>query len=334
VPRVGESRTVAPRYAMSKQLIDTLLHIPDLDVETDVPMSAHTSFGIGGPADALVTPKTSEALAQVMKVLFRAGERPLVIGKGTNMLVLDGGIRETVVKLAGGLDHIEVDGDRIVADSGVRLASLCRACADNGLTGMEWSAGIPGTLGGALHMNAGANGGEIGQFTEWVTIVTLDGELQTLRRDEIGFSYRSSSFQEMDCIIARAGLRLEEATQSEVHEKICGVIESRCQKQPVAMPSAGCVFKRPTNDYAGRLLDEAGAKGMRVGGAVVSHKHANFIVNDGDATAQDVLELIGLVRGKVKDLFGVELATEVCVVGEPLDTAASVEASLVSEAVR
>ncbi len=310
-------------HTMSNNLLADLQRVPDLQVETGVPMSLHTSFGIGGPADILVTPITAEALAQTLKVLHDAGEKPLVLGKGTNMLVLDGGIRGVVLKLAGGMQSVMIEDDTVTAESGARLACICRTCADNGLSGLEWAAGIPGTLGGALNMNAGANGGEIGQLTEWVTVATYCGELMTLNRDELSFGYRTSIFQTMDAVIARACLKLEHSCAADVRKKMHDVVQLRCEKQPVAMPSAGCVFKRPLNDYAGRLLEEAGAKGMQVGGAVVSPKHANFIVNVGGATAQDVLELIDLVQGRVRELFGVELHTEVCVVGEPLPRAKS-----------
>lgn len=316
---------------MHDSLLRQLQAVPGLTVETKVPMSEHTSFRIGGPADMLVTPSSVESLAQALKITHEHGERPLIIGKGTNMLVLDGGIRGVVIKPAGGMERVEVDGSRIIADSGVRLASLCRACADEGLAGLEWAAGIPGTVGGAIHMNAGAHGGEIGPLTEWVSVATFAGEIVTYPRDQIHFGYRTSSFQGMDAVIAQACLVLEPSSPAAVHSAMCEIVETRCSKQPVAMPSAGCVFKRPQNDYAGRLLQEVGAKGMSVGGAVVSPKHANFIVNAGSATAQDVLELIALVKAKVFDTFGVDLQTEVCVVGEPLPGQVLPEAHLVSQ---
>jgi UDP-N-acetylmuramate dehydrogenase len=298
-------------------ILTSLQQIPDLDVTSGAPMSEHTSFGIGGPADLLVVPHTVPALADAVRVVHAAGQRPMVIGNGTNLLVLDGGIRGVVLKVANGLSRVCVQDDLLVAEGGARLAALCRACADSGLAGMEWAAGIPGTLGGALMMNAGAYGGETGKVTEWVDVVCPDGRLERLSRDALAFGYRTSCFQGGNGIIARAGLRLRRGDKAAIHEKMCQVLEERCTKQPVAMPSAGSVFKRPNGDYAGRLLEEAGAKGTRVGGAVVSTKHANFILNENDATAQDVLALIDVVRAKVKATFDVELATEVHVVGEP-----------------
>ena len=299
-------------------MLQSLQQVPDLDVDTDVPMSAHTSFGIGGPADILVTPHSVNALAQAVKTVYDAGQKPLIMGNGTNMLALDGGVRGVIIKVANGLSHVEVEDDLIVAEGGVRMASLCRTCADHGLASLEWAAGIPGTLGGALTMNAGANGGEIGRLTEWVKVITPQGDIETLDGDRLSFDYRWSCFQEMDAVIAQAGLRLQKCDPGTVRDDMRAVLEARCQKQPVTMPSAGCVFKRPDDDFAGRLLDEAGAKGMRVGDAVVSSKHANFIVNEGNATARDVLALIDEVKTKVKAAFDVDLVVEVCIVGEHL----------------
>lgn len=323
VPITGGWRTRAARTtdgSSTKQMnaLQTLQRIPDLTVEGDVPMAAHTSFGIGGPADVLVIPHSVAGLAEALRVLKALNEKPTVIGNGTNMLVLDGGIRGVVVKIANGMSAVHVRGDQVVAEAGVRVAELCRTCAYQGLGGLEWAAGIPGTLGGALTMNAGANGGETGQFTEWVRYITADGGIETRWAQEGDFGYRTSYFQGKDLVIAQAGLRLLRGEPGELREKMCGVLETRCQKQPVAMRSAGCVFKRPEGDYAGRLLQEAGAKGMRVGDALVSHKHANFIVNEGNATAQDVLTLIELVRARVKERFDVDLIPEICVIGEPL----------------
>ena len=299
-------------------MLQSLQQVPDLDVDTDVPMSAHTSFGIGGPADILVTPHSVNALAQAVKTVYDAGQKPLIMGNGTNMLALDGGVRGVIIKVANGLSHVEVEDDLIIAEGGVRMASLCRTCADYGLASLEWAAGIPGTLGGALTMNAGANGGEIGRLTEWVKVITPQGDIETLDGDRLSFDYRWSCFQEMDAVIAQAGLRLQKCDPGTVRDDMRAVLEARCQKQPVTMPSAGCVFKRPDDDFAGRLLDEAGAKGMRVGDAVVSSKHANFIVNEGNATARDVLALIDEVKTKVKAAFDVDLVVEVCIVGEHL----------------
>jgi UDP-N-acetylmuramate dehydrogenase len=297
-------------------ILQQLRQIPDLSVETCVPMAGHTSFGIGGPADILATPHTMEALAAALKAAHSTDIPLTVIGNGTNLLVLDGGIRGVVLKVANGLSRTRVEGDLIVAESGVRVASLCRICADEGLGGLEWAAGIPGTLGGALVMNAGAWGGEIGQLVEWVTVATRDGELRRLPREQITFAYRFSSFQGSPNVVAQAALKLVPSDPATVHSRLCEIIETRCEKQPLAMPSAGSVFKRSGDDGAGRFVDRAGCKGMRVGGAVVSEKHANFIVNDGNATARDVLELIQQVQAKVKSQFGLDLKTEICVVGE------------------
>jgi UDP-N-acetylmuramate dehydrogenase len=312
----AENARVTPIHM---DLIDSLEQVADLDVDTNVPMSEHTSFRIGGPADLLVVPHTMEALASAVRLFREAGQKPVVIGNGTNLLVLDGGIRGVVVKIANGMSRVTVEDDLIIAESGVRMASLCSTCAHHGLGGLEWAAGIPGTLGGALMMNAGAHGGEIGPLTEWVKTVLPTGEFRTLQRQELTFGYRMSCFQGSPEVIVQAALRLVKDDPAVVHAKLCDIIETRCEKQPVAMPSAGCVFKRSPGEGAGRLVDWAGCKGMRVGGAVVSEKHANFIVNEGSATAADVLKLIEVVRAKVKERFDVDLKTEICILGEPAE---------------
>lgn len=303
---------------MDRHLIEQLEAIPDLKVETDIPMSRYTSFGIGGPADVVVTPHTVEALAAAVRALHETGEVPLLIGNGTNLLVLDGGVRGVVIRAANGMSTVRIEGTRVAADSGARLGTLCREAAACGLSGLEWAAGIPGTLGGALVMNAGAHGGEIGPLVRWVRVIHPDGTLEMLDQEHLWFSYRNSCFQGSPLIIAEAGLELTPADPAAIHQTICDTIQTRCDKQPVALPSAGCIFKRPDKDYAGRLVEAVGGKGMRVGGAMVSEKHANFIVNDGGATALDVLRLIRQVKDRVHERFAVELATEVCVVGEPL----------------
>ncbi len=185
-----------------------------------------------------------------------------------------------------------------------------------GLTGLEFAAGIPGTLGGALIMNAGANGGEIGDITEWVDVVTATGDVRRLTHDELDFGYRHSALRDLGAAVLRVGLCLAEGDAGQIHCRLCDTIALRCATQPVSSPSAGSIFKRPEGDYAGRLLEEAGAKGMRVGRAAVSTKHANFVVNLGGATASDVIRLIDAARALVYERFGVLLEPEVCFAGE------------------
>lgn len=279
------------------------------------PLSRHTSFGIGGPADLFVVPRDAEALRQVIRISTDEGIEPVFLGNGTNLIVRDEGVRGVVVRVAGPLNHIRTEGTLAVVEAGATLASICFFCAQNGLAGLEFTAGIPGTLGGGLVMNAGANGGEMGDVTEWVEIAQPDGSLVSLEGSALDFEYRHSSLKGTNGAIVRAGLRLEPGDPAEIHRRLCDAIAVRCARQPVSLPSAGCIFKRPEDDYAGRLLEQAGAKDMRVGAAAVSRKHANFVVNLGGATAADVLKLIEAARERVYEKFGVTLEPEVCIVG-------------------
>lgn len=298
------------------KLARDLARVEGVIVTEDELLSRHTSFGIGGPADVFVVPSDARVLGEAMRISSDAGIEPLILGNGTNLIVRDSGVRGVVVKIAGALDHIATEGSLAIVEAGATLGSVCFSCAQKGLAGMEFAAGIPGTLGGALVMNAGANGGEIGEVTKWVEIVTPDGSVTRLEREDLHFEYRQSSLKGAEGAVVRAALRLEPDQPTEIHRRLCDKIAVRCARQPVSLASAGCIFKRPNDDFAGRLLEEAGAKGMRVGDAAVSSKHANFVVNLGEATAADVLKLIENVRGLVYDKSGVVLEPEVCIVGE------------------
>ncbi|MGC9317075.1 MAG: UDP-N-acetylmuramate dehydrogenase [Armatimonadota bacterium] len=300
----------------TRSLARRLATIPGLEIRESEPLSRHTSFGIGGPADVLAIPSSPLALTELVRTAAELAVGPLYLGNGTNLIVRDGGIRGLVVRMAGGLAGINVEGTMAVVEAGAPLASVCFQCARRGLAGLEFAAGIPGTLGGALIMNAGANGGEIGDITQWVEVVAPHGAIERLRSDELDFGYRRSALRQRGLAVLRAGLHLEPSDPELIHCRLCDAMAARCSTQPVSMPSAGCIFKRPQGDYAGRLLEEAGAKGMRVGGAAVSTKHANFVVNRGGATASDVIELIERVRDLVHDRFGIMLEPEVCITGE------------------
>ncbi len=301
---------------VTHELVRRLADVPGLEVRRDEPLSRHTSFGIGGPADLLAIPHTPNALRDVIAIARRLGVEPLYLGNGTNIIVRDGGVRGLVVRMAGGLSEITTDGPAVIAQAGASLAAVCFQAAERGLSGLEFAAGIPGTLGGALIMNAGAYDGEIGNITEWVEIITPEGDRERMRSDELDFAYRRSTLRGSGLAVLGAGLRLAEGEPAQIHSTLCDIISLRCAKQPVCSPSAGSVFKRPDGDYAGRLLEEAGAKGMRVGRAAVSTKHANFVVNLGGATASDVIRLIDAARELVRERFGIVLEPEVCFVGE------------------
>lgn len=308
--------TTESKTDVTRELAVQMAAIPDLELRRREPLSRHTSFGIGGPADVLAIPLSPDALSRVIAIAARVGVQPLFLGNGTNMIVRDGGVRGLVIRMAGGLSEIAVDDNRALVEAGASLAAVCFQCAQRGLSGLEFAAGIPGTLGGALIMNAGAYGGEIGEITEWVDVVTCAGEIRRLQHDELDFGYRRSALRDAGLAVLRAGLRLTPGDAAQIHCKLCDTIAERCGKQPVCSPSAGSIFKRPEGDYAGRLLEAVGAKGMRVGRAAVSTKHANFVVNLGGATAADVIKLIENVRALVYEKFGVLLEPEVCFVGE------------------
>lgn len=301
---------------MAASLTSIFHDLREVDIYEHEAMSRHTSFGIGGPADVLAMPCSPVALRDLLLLCWDSGCRPVIIGNGTNIIVRDGGVRGVVIKLGDKLGRIERRGNSIVAQAGAGLATVCVQAADWGLAGLGFAAGIPGSVGGAVWMNAGANGGDVGQLVQRVTACSPDGGEVILSHDELQFSYRHSVLQHLPLIVAEVEFHLQPGDPQELHAQLCETIQARCAKQPIAQPSAGCIFKRPPDDFAGRLVEAVGAKGMRVGAAEISPKHANFIVNTGGATAAQVLELIEQVRKKVHAAHGVWLQPEVCVVGE------------------
>lgn len=280
------------------------------------PMSRHTSFRIGGPADALLVPKN---LAEFKVGLIAAHELgiPLtVIGNGSNLLVCDGGIRGLVIKLSGTLDWVHITGRTIRAGCGILLSTLAHKAVEAGLGGLEFAAGIPGTLGGGASMNAGAYGGEMKDVVTLVRTIDSKGQEREFTAAELDFGYRRTALQNNDLYIIEVVMELSPRDKQESLAIITDLNDRRKAKQPLAMPSAGSVFKRPPGYYAGPLIEEAGLKGYRIGDAEVSTLHANFIVNVGNATARDVLSLITHVRETVNERFGVMLEQEIKVIGE------------------
>lgn len=275
------------------------------------PMSKHTTFRTGGNADFFVTPESIEELEKILKVSGNV----IVIGNGSNLLVTDKGIRGIVVSLKK-LNNFEINDEIITVDSGMPIAKLARIAADNSLTGLEFACGIPGTVGGAVFMNAGAYGGEMKDVV--VSSTYLDKktlEIKTL--EEHNFKYRSSIYaEELDGIILSVKLKLTHGNKEEIQNKIKENMESRNSKQPVNKPSAGSTFKRQEGVIAAKLIDEAGLKGYKIGGAEVSTLHAGFVINSGDATSKDILDLIEYIKKSVKEEYGVELEPEVKIIGE------------------
>jgi len=281
----------------------------------DEPMSRHTTFRVGGPADRFVVPSGISDLKTLLKESHR-GEKITLMGAGSNLLVSDRGVRGTVVH-TGGLDWIRVKENRVWVGAGVLLQGLLRKLARRGLGGLECLTGIPGSVGGAVRMNAGTREGSIADRLIAVTLLDRSGRLKKRERSDLVFGYRWMELPP-DVWIAGAGLELKPMDPNEIEQKIRERMNGRRKEQPVEFPSAGSIFKNPPGDFAGRLIEAAGMKGERVGDAEVSELHANYIINRGRASASDVLALIRKVREKVERRFGVRLELEIQVLGEPV----------------
>lgn len=279
------------------------------------PLALYTSFGIGGPADIMVIPEGVEDVRTALGFCQAEGIPYLLMGGGSNLLVRDGGFRGMVLHLDGVFLQLGVEGRRVWSGAGVRLSRLVAFCSKLALSGVESLAGIPGTVGGAVKGNAGAFGGCIADHLTEVRLLTRTGEEQTVSRDRIEFAYRRSSLPE-GSVVLEAAFDLEPGDPVQIRQRVSENLVQRNRGQPVEWRSAGSVFKNPPGEYAGRLVEKAGLKGTRIGGACISPKHGNFIINLGGATAADVLALIDLVRSQVREEMHVELELEVQVVGE------------------
>ena len=279
-------------------------------------MASHTTFRIGGPADYFVMPETVEEVAAVLK-LCKEEEMPyFILGNGSNLLVGDKGFRGVVIQLYKNFDGLQIEGTTVTAKSGAMLIRVAKESGKAGLTGLEFASGIPGTIGGAMVMNAGAYGGEMKDVVSAMTVLTKDGEIKTLTGDEMNFRYRGSVVEDEGYIVLEAVMELKEGCLEEIQARMDELSLQRKTKQPIEYPSAGSTFKRPQGYFAGALIEENNFKGVSVGGAQVSEKHAGFIINTGDATAADILALIKHVQDTVRAKDGVELECEVRIVGE------------------
>lgn len=297
---------------LDRLLADLRGEYPETGVTLGEPMSRHTTFKIGGPVRALLEPKCIGAFVWCVRELEGREIPYFILGNGSNLLVSDGGHREVALSTAR-LDTVRVSGDSIICGAGVMLSRLASTALNEGLTGLEFAHGIPGSLGGAVYMNAGAYGGEMRDVVESVTFVDTDGQVRVVPKDECAFGYRASRFQKGGVILS-ATLRLRPGDPKEIRARMEELAETRREKQPLNYPSAGSTFKRPEGHYASRLIDEAGLKGLRVGGAQVSEKHAGFIVNLGNATFSDVYALMAMVVTKVYKDTGVKLEPEVKII--------------------
>lgn len=293
-------------------MINKLLEVIDNDiVKQDVPMSQLTTFRTGGNAKIVLFPRNVNEIKEIVKFFFDAKMKYYVLGNGSNLLVSDDGINDPVICLGKNFSSVDLFEDCITARAGAFLSSIARKAADASLTGFEFAAGIPGTLGGALIMNAGAYGGEMKDVVEAVSFIDPCGEEHIITGDEMEFSYRSSVLSNMDCIITGATIKLKKGNKKEIEARMSELNTKRREKQPLEYPSAGSTFKRPTGYFAGALIEEAGLKGKCVGGAQVSEKHSGFIINTGNAKTSDILELINIVKEEVYKKHNVILETEV-----------------------
>ncbi|MBQ7705685.1 MAG: UDP-N-acetylmuramate dehydrogenase [Selenomonadaceae bacterium] len=283
----------------------------------NAPMTEHTTFKIGGAADILIFPKNAQEVATVFKLIDEFKIPCTILGNGSNVLVLDKGIRGAVIKFSDTFfGNIRAEGTKIFACAGAKLKDVSNFAAENNLCGMEFAVGIPGSIGGAVFMNAGAYDGEMKNVVAQVTAVSPTGELKTFVGEDLNLGYRQSIFQTNGCAICEVELNLTQGNFDEIKNKMADFTQKRESKQPLEFPSAGSTFKRPKGYFAGTLIDQTGLKGLRVGGAMVSEKHAGFVVNAGNATAADVLNLIEEVRRRVKEVHGVTLTPEVRIIGE------------------
>lgn len=301
---------------MNQNLLGELRNLlePDRIFENE-PMKRHTTFRVGGAADILVCPPP-ECLPQIIRLCREHGQDYYIVGNGSNLLVGDKGIRGLVIEMTSQEEDISIQGDKIKAGAGMLLSRTANRAAKHGLAGMEFAAGIPGTIGGAVVMNAGAYGGEMKDIIESVTVLDAEGNEKELRQEDLELGYRKSCILKNGYIVTKAVLKLSRGNEQEINARMAELREKRLEKQPLEFPSAGSTFKRPNGHYAGKLIMDAGLKGYQVGGAQVSEKHCGFVINKNEATAKDICQLIHDVSEKVKQQFGVTLEPEVKMIGE------------------
>lgn len=299
---------------MSAEALANFLESENIEYRQNEPMRAHTTFKIGGEADIFIIPASPAALISAVKKCTELEIPYFILGNGSNLLVSDGGIEGAVISLAG-INGISAEGEKITCGAGAMLSSVCLKALSLSLTGLEFAYGIPGTAGGALYMNAGAYGGQMADVIESAECLTASGEIKTLKKEDMRLGYRSSVFKKGGLIIISLTLALKKGDKVEIKAEMDELLNRRKQKQPLEYPSAGSTFKRPEGYFAGALIEKNGLKGLSVGGAQVSEKHAGFVINRGGATAADVKALIGKIQKKVFENDGVMLEPEVIFTG-------------------
>ncbi len=290
--------------------------LPGLELRDNEPMYRHTTFRVGGPVTLMALPRSVEELSTAVSLAKEAGIEPFFLGRGSNLLVADRGAEAFLIKLAGGLDRLELLGENsLYVGAGVTLAQAAVFALEHALTGLEFAHGIPGTLGGGVFMNAGAYDGELSQVISWADVLDETGRRFRLEGPDLELGYRTSVFSRKPWVVTGARLDLTPGDPAAIRARMEDLSHRRRSKQPLEFPSAGSTFKRPAGHFAGALIQEAGLKGVRIGGAQVSEKHAGFVVNTGGATSDDILSLIRLVRDTVLEKTGVLLEPEVRMLG-------------------
>ncbi|WP_105618353.1 UDP-N-acetylmuramate dehydrogenase [Vallitalea okinawensis] len=302
---------------MYKEISEKLLNkYATMEILFDEPLKEHTSFKIGGPADLLVRPTSIEQIRDIVKIIRDYDVPYFILGNGSNLLVNDKGFRGVIIQLYKNMNEAKIEGNKVIAQAGILLSTLAKRIAASSLKGFEFASGIPGTLGGAIYMNAGAYGGEMKNHVSTVTAIDHDGELHILSLDECELGYRESIFQQNNYFILEVEMTFEKGDPEEIKAITKELTSKRKDKQPLDQPSAGSTFKRPEGYYAGKLIMDAHLRGFSIGDAQVSEKHCGFIINKGSATAQDVTNLINHIRKTVYHHFGVAMQPEVRILGE------------------
>lgn len=302
---------------ISKAVMEALMDIvPKENIHLEEPLAGHTTFRVGGPADCLVEIESTEQLRKIQKYLRLIEESYTILGNGSNLLVGDGGYRGIVLQIGNKMADIRVEGNTIIAQAGALLSKTAKVALEHGLTGLEFASGIPGSIGGAVVMNAGAYGGEMKQVITSVTVLDQEGEELVLDNETMEFGYRTSVIKHRPFLVTEVTMELTPADPTVIKSTMDDLTARRREKQPLEYPSAGSTFKRPEGHYAGQLIMEAGLRGFQIGGARVSDKHCGFVINTGTATAADVVHVIRHVQQTVKEKFDVDLETEVIMLGE------------------
>lgn len=290
--------------------------VDEKQILLDEPLSRHTTFRVGGDADYFVLPQNAEEISELVALCRRMEMPYYILGNGSNLLVSDKGYRGVIIQIYKNMSAIQVSGEMIRAQAGALLSKVGNVALEAGLTGFEFAAGIPGTVGGAVVMNAGAYGGEMKDILHQVTVLTPEGEMKTLKKEDLELGYRTSVIARENYIALEAEYHLQKGDKAAIRSRMDELKEQRTSKQPLEYPSAGSTFKRPEGYFAGKLIQDAGLRGFQVGGAQVSEKHCGFVINKGDATASDIVTLMEQISEKVQNEFGVKLEPEVKRLGD------------------